>query len=173
MRQIIGAIRAEERVRADASAILDLIVDAESKVHGVPKEEVHFHELSHIDTLLDVLCVARAIAWFGIDEVSSGPIPVGRGFVKTAHGIMPNPPPATTELLSGMQVAFIDEEFELTTPTGAAIARHYVRNQEQGRSGFCITAAGSGPMRRHGRMSFASSSARPAKSHWSMRRSGS
>ncbi len=97
MRQMIERLDAEERVKADAAAILDIIVNAESKVHGVPKEDIHFHELSHIDTIIDVLCAARAIAYFKIDKVFCGPVPVGRGFVKTAHGIMPNPPPATTE----------------------------------------------------------------------------
>ena len=67
----------------------------------MPKDKVHFHELSHIDTVIDIVCVARAIAYFSIDRVFAGPIPVGRGYVKTAHGIMPNPPPATTELLIG------------------------------------------------------------------------
>ena len=129
MRQMIERLDAEERVKADAAAILDIIVNAESKVHGVPKEDIHFHELSHIDTIIDVLCAARAIAYFKIDKVFCGPVPVGRGFVKTAHGIMPNPPPATTELLSGFKVVFLDEELELTTPTGAAIVRHYAKSQ--------------------------------------------
>ena len=129
MRRMIEGLDTEARVKADAAAILDTIVDAESKVHGVPKDKIHFHELSHIDTLIDILCVARAIAHFSIDRVFSGPIPVGRGYVKTAHGIMPNPPPATTELLTGFKVLFLDEELELTTPTGAAIVRHYVKGQ--------------------------------------------
>jgi uncharacterized protein (TIGR00299 family) protein len=131
MRQMIEGLDTEERVKADARAILGIIVEAESKVHGVPKEEIHFHELSHIDTIIDVLGVARAIAYFDIDTVFCGPVPVGRGFVKTAHGMMPNPPPATTELLSGFSVVFLDEEFELTTPTGAAIVRHYVKSQKR------------------------------------------
>ncbi|MGD0230493.1 MAG: nickel pincer cofactor biosynthesis protein LarC [Syntrophorhabdales bacterium] len=129
MRGLLGGLKVEERVRTDALAILDEIVTVESKVHGVAREEIHFHELSHIDTIIDVLCVARAIAYFAIDTVLSGPIPVGRGFVKTAHGMMPNPPPATTELLSGFHVIFLDEELELTTPTGAAIVKHYVKSQ--------------------------------------------
>ena len=108
-----------------------MIVEAEAKAHGVPKEEVHFHELSHVDTIIDVLCVARAVAYFNIEKVLSGPIPQGRGLIKTAHGIMPNPPPATTEILSGFDVVFLDEEKELTTPTGAAIVRYYVKNRSR------------------------------------------
>ncbi len=129
MRKMIAGLRVDERVKTDALGILEGLVDAEAKAHGVPREEVHFHELSHIDTIIDVLCVARAVAYFNIDMVLSGPIPQGRGLIKTAHGIMPNPPPATTELLTGFDVVFLDEEKELTTPTGAAIVRYYVKNR--------------------------------------------
>ena len=108
--------------------MLDIIVEAESKVHGVPKEETHFHELSHIDTLIDILSVAKGIQSLGIDEVYSGPIPHGRGTIRTAHGVIPNPPPATVEILKGYESIFLDLPVELTTPTGAAIVRHYVKN---------------------------------------------
>ncbi len=142
MREMMAGLDVEERVKSDALAILDIIVDAESKVHGVPRDEIHFHELSHIDTIIDVLSVARAIAYFAIDRVYCGPVPVGRGFVKTAHGIMPNPPPATTELLTGFKVVFLEEELELTTPTGAAIVRHYAKSQTK--PPFRITRTGCG-----------------------------
>lgn len=131
MKDMIEGLQVEERVKTDARGILEVIVDAESKAHGVPKEEVHFHELSHVDTIIDVLCVARAMAYFEIEKVCCGPIPQGRGFIKTAHGIMPNPPPATTEILSGFDVVFLDLEKELTTPTGAAIVRHYVKDRSR------------------------------------------
>lgn len=127
MRQHINDLRVEDRVKKDALGILDIIVVAESKAHGVPKEEVHFHELSHVDTLIDVLCVARAMSYFKAEKVMSGPAPQGRGFIKTAHGVMPNPPPATAEILTDFDVVFIDEEMELTTPTGAAILKYYVK----------------------------------------------
>ena len=142
MRRMIEGLDTEPRVKADALSILDIVVEAEAKVHGMPKDKVHFHELSHIDTVIDIVCVARAIAHFSIDRVFAGPIPVGRGYVKTAHGIMPNPPPATTELLMGFQVVFMDEELELTTPTGAAIVRHYVKSQA--RVPFTVLAHGCG-----------------------------
>jgi pyridinium-3,5-bisthiocarboxylic acid mononucleotide nickel chelatase len=129
MREMVAGLKVEERVKRDALGILEAIVDAEAKAHGVPREEVHFHELSHVDTIIDVLCVARAVAYFKVDQVLSGPIPQGRGLIKTAHGITPNPPPATAELLTGFDVVFLDEERELTTPTGAAIVRYYVKNR--------------------------------------------
>jgi uncharacterized protein (TIGR00299 family) protein len=131
MRQIITALKTEDRVKNDALAILEIVVEAESKAHGVPKDEVHFHEISHIDTLIDILSVAKAMAYLEVEKAFSGPAPHGRGFIKTAHGIMPNPPPATVHILSDFHCVFLDEEMELTTPTGAAILKHYVKSQQR------------------------------------------
>jgi pyridinium-3,5-bisthiocarboxylic acid mononucleotide nickel chelatase len=128
MVKLINGLDAEERVKRDALSILDIIASAESKAHGVPKEDVHFHELSHIDTIIDILSVAQAMAYFRVDKVMSGPAPHGRGLISTAHGMMPNPPPATAEIMTGFPVVFFDEDGELTTPTGAAILKHYVKD---------------------------------------------
>ncbi len=127
MEEMLRALKAEERVKQDALGILDVIVKAEAKVHGVEPDKVHLHELAHVDTLIDILCVAQAIAYFNIDEVCCGPIPQGRGFIRTQHGILPNPPPVTVEILSGMPMLFREQELELTTPTGAAILKYYVK----------------------------------------------
>jgi pyridinium-3,5-bisthiocarboxylic acid mononucleotide nickel chelatase len=128
MVKLIDDLSAEDAIKDDAKAMLDILVEAESKVHGVPREETHFHELSHIDTLIDILSAAKGINYFGIDEVYSGPVPHGRGTIKTAHGIVSNPAPATVEILKGYKVVFFDLPVELTTPTGAAIIRHYVKD---------------------------------------------
>ncbi len=142
MAGLIDGLKTEERVKKDARGMLEIIVAAESKAHGVPKDEVHFHELSHIDTVIDILSVARAMAYFKAEKVLSGPAPQGRGFIRTAHGIMPNPPPATAEILTGFDVLFVDEEMELTTPTGAAILKYYVTGR--GRVPFRILSHGYG-----------------------------
>jgi pyridinium-3,5-bisthiocarboxylic acid mononucleotide nickel chelatase len=128
MEEMIRALRGEERVKRDALAILGILVQAEAKIHGVEPEKVHFHELAHIDTLIDILCTAKAMSYLGINEVYCGPIPQGRGFVRTSHGLLPNPPPVTVEILSGLPVVFYQQELELTTPTGAAIVKHYVKD---------------------------------------------
>jgi len=143
MEAIIRGLATEERVRRDALAMLDIMVEAESKVHGVPREEIHLHELSHVDTLIDVVCVARAVAYFGIDEVYCGTVPHGRGFIRIAHGVLPNPPPATVEILKGFSQKFLDEEMELTTPTGAAIVRHYA-GESRPAPAFSVTTTGCG-----------------------------
>jgi pyridinium-3,5-bisthiocarboxylic acid mononucleotide nickel chelatase len=129
MSRMIGGLSIEPKIKDDAQAMLDIIVEAESKVHGVSKDSVHLHELSSIDTLIDILSVAAGINFLRIDKVYSGPVPCGRGTVKTAHGIMPNPPPATVEILKGFKTVFLDIPLELTTPTGATIVRHFVKDQ--------------------------------------------
>ncbi len=128
MAGLIRDLDEADRIKDDALSMLDIILEAESKVHGVPKDQAHFHELSHVDTLIDILSVAKGIHYLEIDEVYSGPIPHGRGTIKTAHGIIPNPPPATVEILKGYKAVFLDLPIELTTPTGAAIVRHYVKD---------------------------------------------
>jgi hypothetical protein len=86
MIEIIEGLPAEERVKCDARGILDIIIDAEATVHGTARDDGHFHELASIDTLIDVLSVARAVAYFDPGKVFSGPIPHGRGFIRTHHG---------------------------------------------------------------------------------------
>ena len=97
MEEMIRALKVEEQVRQDALGILGIIVKAEAKVHGVEPEKVHFHELAHVDTLIDLVCTAKAVSYFGIDEVYCGLIPQGRGFVRTSHGLSAQRPPATVE----------------------------------------------------------------------------
>jgi len=129
MERMIGGLSLEPAIKADAMAMLAILVEAEAKVHGVSRDQVHFHELSHIDTLIDLLSVAKGMHYFGIDKVYSGPVPMGRGTIRTSHGVLPNPPPATVEILSGHRLLFLDEPVELTTPTGATIIRHYVKDK--------------------------------------------
>ena len=131
MKRIIGNLTMEERVKRDALGILNILVEAESKVHDVSPDKVHFHELSHVDTLIDLICTAQAVSYFGIDKVYCGPVPQGRGFIRCSHGVLPNPPPVTVEILKGFPVVFLDRDLELTTPTGAAILRHYVSPGER------------------------------------------
>ena len=129
MEEVIGGIDVEKRVRDDALGMLSLIVAAESKIHGISREELHLHELSNIDTIVDLLCVAYGIRHLGAERVFCGPVPCGSGTITTSHGSIPNPPPVTLEILRGYPLVFYGESLELTTPTGAAIVAHYT---EQG-----------------------------------------
>ncbi|MCX5804891.1 MAG: nickel pincer cofactor biosynthesis protein LarC [Proteobacteria bacterium] len=144
MEDIIEKVEIETKIKEDAKAMLSIMLNAEAKVHGVSKDELHLHELSHIDTLIDLLGVAKGMHYFGIDRVFCGPVPQGRGTIKTSHGIIPNPPPVTLEILSGFSTVFLEEPLELTTPTGATIVRHYVRDRNIPPPAFKIDKIGYG-----------------------------
>lgn len=108
-------------VKRTALDIFELLAAAEAKVHGSPIEKVHFHEVGAVDSIVDIVGAAICIERLGIDRFASSPIPVGKGFVKTSHGVMPIPAPATMQILRGVPVEPGGADFELTTPTGAAI----------------------------------------------------
>ncbi|MFN8186357.1 MAG: nickel pincer cofactor biosynthesis protein LarC [Gaiellales bacterium] len=109
-------------VRERSLETLAALARAESAVHGVPIDDVHFHELGGIDTLVDVCGAAVLIDALGIEQIVCSPLPLARGFVEAAHGALPLPPPATVELLRGAQVRGVSGREELVTPTGAALA---------------------------------------------------
>ncbi len=111
------------RTRDLALAIFQRIAAAEAKLHGVEVGEVAFHEVGAIDSIVDVVGSAAALAWLAPASVSSSPIALGHGTVRTAHGILPVPAPATLEICRAAGVATIDGgiAMELCTPTGAAI----------------------------------------------------
>ncbi len=100
----------------------------EGKIHGLELEDVHFHEIGALDTIVDIVGAALAFEYFQIQEVISSPLPVGRGWIQSGHGPLPLPAPATLALLQGAAVIPSDGEKELVTPTGAAILTHYARS---------------------------------------------
>jgi hypothetical protein len=112
------APRAAER----AGKIFTRLGHAEAKVHQVPIEKVHFHEVGAVDSIVDIVGSAIGFELLGIDEFACSEFDVGRGTVKTEHGLLPVPAPATTELLYGAPAYSSGIEHELVTPTGAAIA---------------------------------------------------
>jgi uncharacterized protein (TIGR00299 family) protein len=109
------------RARAAARALFERIGRAEAKVHGVPLEEVHFHEVGAVDSIVDVCGAAAALDLLGWPAVVSAPPELGRGLGRSAHGPMPIPPPAVLELLAGKAVRPGGPPGEAVTPTGAAI----------------------------------------------------
>ncbi|HSV30699.1 MAG TPA: nickel pincer cofactor biosynthesis protein LarC [Atribacteraceae bacterium] len=108
-------------IRNQAVNALWAIARAEGKIHGINPTEVHLHELSGLDTLIDLCGGFLGLAMLGVTEVFASPIPTGRGWIETAHGLLPVPAPATLELLKGIPVYPGAVEGELTTPTGAAL----------------------------------------------------
>lgn len=111
-----------ERVEKMALGIFEKIGLAEGKIHGMPLDDVHFHEVGAVDSIIDIVGTAILIDQLEIDTVVSSSIPTGTGKIHIDHGIYPVPAPATMEILKGIPIAKSELKAELTTPTGAAIA---------------------------------------------------
>jgi len=110
------------RARANAIAIFRKLGEAESRVHNIPIEKVHFHEVGAVDSIADIVGTAVALDLLDVDTVVCSPVNVGSGTVKAEHGVLPVPAPATALLLTGAPVYSRGPAVELTTPTGAAVA---------------------------------------------------
>ncbi len=118
---VITASGLAERVKADSLRVFQRIFDAEARVHGATRETVHLHEMGNLDTLIDIVGAVVGLHALGVERVFCGPLPSGRGTIRTAHGLLPVPGPAVMELLKGAPVRYVDVEGEMVTPTGAAI----------------------------------------------------
>ncbi|MBY0278325.1 nickel pincer cofactor biosynthesis protein LarC [Candidatus Binatia bacterium] len=127
IRALLDRAALPARVRDRAQRVFRALAVAEGKVHGVSPDEVVFHEVGAVDAIVDVVGTALCLEHFGVDEVLVSPLPLGSGFVRTQHGVMPVPAPATLELLTGFPVRPDDGATELVTPTGAAIVAALAR----------------------------------------------
>jgi hypothetical protein len=124
IREMVAASGAPEHVRERADRAFTAIAAAEGEIHGMPPEEVHLHEVGAVDAILDVVGSIWGLDLLGVGRVYCGPIMLGDGTVKAAHGILPVPAPATLKLLEGLPVRPGPEgSGELVTPTGAALVR--------------------------------------------------
>lgn len=121
LREIILESSLDVVIKERSLAIFQKLAVAEATVHGCPVEEVHFHEVGHIDTIVDVVGSVCGLQLLDVDRVVSSPIDTGSGHVEMSHGIFPIPAPVTAELLKGVPVYSSGIERELTTPTGAAV----------------------------------------------------
>jgi uncharacterized protein (DUF111 family) len=121
IRALLAGAGLSERVRSRADAVFVRIAVAEGRVHGCAPEEIHFHEVGAIDTIVDVVLAMQALEWLGIERVLSQAPVTGTGVVKCAHGLMPVPAPAVAELLRGRPARIEGGGGERLTPTGAAL----------------------------------------------------
>lgn len=118
---LIAASSLSAPVRERARAIFRRLAEAEARVHGVAPDQVHFHEVGAVDSIVDIVGTAICLEYLGVSAVQCAPLPLGGGFVNSSHGRQPVPAPATAELLKGLAVHGDCGAGERVTPTGAAI----------------------------------------------------
>lgn len=121
IRQLLTDSALSDAAKKKAVAIFSCLAEAEGKIHGRPADEVHFHEVGAVDSIVDIVGVALALEYLEIEKVFTSRVNTGSGYVNCAHGRMMVPAPATAELLRGIPFYHNKEERELTTPTGAAV----------------------------------------------------
>jgi len=121
IRQLITSSQMDEEVKTKSMSIFTRLGEAEAKIHGVTIDQVHFHEVGAVDSIIDIVGSVIGISALGIKKVYSSPLSLGRGMAKSSHGVIPIPAPATLELLKGIPVKQTEIKGELVTPTGAAI----------------------------------------------------
>lgn len=119
--QIIDTSWLAAEVKDRSKAVFRLLAAAEAKVHGTTPEKVHFHEVGAVDSIVDIVGAVIALNLLRVDRIVVSPLPMGHGFVRCSHGLIPVPAPATVELLKGMVTYGSEHEGETVTPTGAAL----------------------------------------------------
>lgn len=126
IKNIIHSTNADDSVKEKAVEVYTLLAEAESKVHGVEIDNIHFHEVGTLDAIADILAFCYLFGKLKVDYVVASPVNVGKGTVKCAHGILPVPAPATAELLKGVPIySREDTDGEMCTPTGAALLKAF------------------------------------------------
>ena len=123
IRNIIRKGSLSSGVKDKSISIFEALASVEGKVHNKPPEEVHFHEVGAVDSIIDIVGTVYGLERLGITSLFVSPLPLGSGFVETAHGRMPIPAPATTALIEGIPVYDSGTHHEMVTPTGAALVK--------------------------------------------------
>ncbi len=122
---LVDSFPVSEQVKAHVKAVYQELAAAESKAHGKPVEEIHFHEVGSMDAVADITGTCLLMEKLQPEEIIVSPVNVGSGHVHTAHGVLPVPAPATATLLTGVPSYMSDIKGELCTPTGAALLKHF------------------------------------------------
>lgn len=123
---IVEKLNLADEIKGDILAVFNLVGEAESKVHGTPVPEIHFHELGTMDAIADITAVSVLLHKLSVSEIVASPVHVGAGSVTCAHGTLPVPAPATALILQGVPIYGGAIQGELCTPTGAALLKHFV-----------------------------------------------
>ena len=149
IQEILQAGKLTDRARNTALKIFDVLAEAESKAHGLPKDQVHFHEVGAVDSIVDITAVAVCLDDLDIQEVIVPVLYEGTGFIRCQHGLIPVPVPAVSNIVSahGLKLKITDIQGELVTPTGAAIVAA-VRTGDKLPEEFTIEKTGLGAGKR-------------------------
>lgn len=122
--RVVRASTLSETIKARAFEVIRMIAAEEARIHGMPIEQVHLHEVSGEDAIIDIVGTIAGIELLGIERVKCSSFPLGRGFIQGAHGSIPLPAPATVGILKGLPITGSPIQAELVTPTGAALLKH-------------------------------------------------
>ena len=150
IRQIIGAGALSDGAKKLAFRMFDIQAEAEAKAHGVPREEVHFHEVGAVDSIVDIVAVAVCLDDLATDRIIVSALSEGTGTVRCQHGVLPIPVPAVTNIVTayGLPIHHTTVQGELVTPTGAAIAAAVMTEQNQLPADYTIEKVGIGAGKR-------------------------
>ena len=142
IRRLIERSGLSAEAKGRSIAVFSKLAGAEAKIHGVAPEDVHFHEVGAVDSIVDVVAAAVATCHLEIDSFACSVVPLGRGLTRSLHGVLPVPAPATLELLKGFPVEDAGLDAENVTPTGAAILSALVRRTRARRRPCASSARG-------------------------------
>jgi uncharacterized protein (TIGR00299 family) protein len=123
IRALIDSSQLATTIKQRAISIFEVLANAEAKIHNTTPDRVHFHEVGAVDSIIDIVGAAWGLEQLGVGDVLVSPLPMGNGLVRSQHGVIPVPAPATAELLAGFPLKIGDGAHEMVTPTGAAIVR--------------------------------------------------
>jgi uncharacterized protein (TIGR00299 family) protein len=121
IKQVIEDSDLPHRVKEKSKAVFERLAAAEAAVHDTTPEQIQFHEVGAVDAIMDVVGTVLGLNLLGVQRVYASPLPMGKGFIKCLHGIVPSPAPATLEILHNVPIYGSGVEGELVTPTGAAL----------------------------------------------------
>jgi len=124
---IIGHLKISDNIKKNSLEVYKIIAEAESYVHGVPVNQIHFHELGEMDAVADIVGVCMLVEELAPELILASPVNVGSGHVRCTHGILPVPAPATAYILQNIPMYSDDTKGELCTPTGAALLKYFVK----------------------------------------------
>lgn len=144
---ISKADKLSNQVKEQASAVFAKLAVAEARVHGKDMQSVHFHEVGAVDAIIDIVSCCLIIETLKVDRIISSPVALGKGSIKSAHGVLPVPVPATVNLLEGIPVNHIGIPSELATPTGSALLATLVDEWQVSPAGLLSTSGYGGGTR--------------------------